>query len=152
MHRHDSQERMEAGSPCAATPPAPLDSSPSSYSLRSAKRRRVSPSGSPSTNQGSIATAISLGTTDMFDGRSTTAYKRWLQAIQPTAAKHEYASLFEVKVAAEEDGVWTTGKVQCLFQGIQSSMTRTVPANSILTTISPSLAQQKSALFDRVGG
>ena len=51
--------------------------------------------------------------------------------LQPTAAKHEYASFIDVKVAAEEHGVWTTGKVQCLFQGIQSSMTRTVPANSI---------------------
>ena len=46
-------------------------------------------------------------------------------------AKHEYASFVEVEVAAEENGVWTTGKVQCLFQGIKSSMTHTVPANSI---------------------
>jgi hypothetical protein len=45
---------------------------------------------------------------------------------------HEYSSFFKIEVAAEEDGVWTTGKVQCLFQGIQSSMTRTVPADSIL--------------------
>jgi hypothetical protein len=45
--------------------------------------------------------------------------------------KHEYVSFVEVEVAAEEDGVWSTGKVQCLFQGIKSSMTRTVPANSI---------------------
>ena len=123
---------MEAGSPRAAAPPAPLDSSPSSSSLRTAKRRRVSHSGSPSSSQGSTITAISLGATDTFDGRSNTAYKRWLQAIQPTAAKHEYAAFFNVDVAAEEDGVWTTGKVQCLFQGIQSSMTRTVPADSIL--------------------
>ena len=36
------QERMEAGSRRAAAPPAPLDSSPSSYNLGSAKRRRVS--------------------------------------------------------------------------------------------------------------
>jgi len=132
MQRHDSQERMEAGSPRAAAPPAPLDSSPSSFSLRSAKRRRVSLSGSPSTSQGSIVTAISSGATDTFDGRSNTAYKRWLQAIQPTMATHEYSSFFNIEVAAEEDGVWTTGKVQCLFQGIQSSMTRTVPADSIL--------------------
>jgi hypothetical protein len=68
----------------------------------------------------------------MFDGRSTSAYKRWLQAIQPTVAKHEYVSFVEVEVAAEEDGVWTTGKVQCLFQGIQLSMTRPLPADSIL--------------------
>ena len=132
MQRHDSQARMEAGSPRAVTPPAPLDSSPSSYSLRSAKRRRVSPVGSPSTNQGSIVTAISLGATDTFDGRSNTAYKNWLQAIQPSAVTHEYASFLNEKVAAEEAGVWTTGKVQCLFQGIQSSMTRPLPANSIL--------------------
>ena len=134
MQRQDSQERMEAGSPRAAAPPAPLDSSPSSSSLRSAKRRRVSLSRSPSTSQGSIVTAISSGATDTFDGRSNTAYKHWLQAIHPTAAKHEYASFFKVEVAAEEDGVWTTGKVQCLFQDIQSSMTRRLPTNSILST------------------
>jgi hypothetical protein len=127
MQRHDSQERMEAGSPRAAAPPASLDSSPLSSSSRSAKRRRVSPSGSPSTSQGFSVTAICLGA-----GRSNAAYTRRLQAIQPTAAKHEYASFFDVKVAAEEDGVWTTGKVQCLLQGIQSSMTRPLPANSIL--------------------
>ncbi len=86
--------------------------------MRSAKRRRVSHSGSPSTSQGSIVTAISSEATYTFDGRSNVSYKRWLQAIQPTAAKHEYVSFFEVKVAAEEHVVWTTGKVQCLFQGI----------------------------------
>jgi hypothetical protein len=122
---------MEAGSPRAATPSAPLDSSPSSYSLRSAKRRRVSPSGSPSTSQRSILTAISLGATDTFDGRSTIAYKHWLQATQPAAATTEYASFIDEKVAAEEDGVWTTGKVQCLYQGILPSRTRMLPANSI---------------------
>ncbi len=110
MQRHDSQERMEAGSLRAATPSAPLESSPSSYSLRSAKRRRVSPSGSPSTSQGSIVTAISLGATDTFDGRSNTGYKHWLQAMQPTDATPEYASFIDEKVAAEEDGVWTTEK------------------------------------------
>jgi hypothetical protein len=131
MQRHDSQERMELGSPRAAAPPAPLDSSPLRSSSRLAKRRRVSHNGSPSTSQGSIVTVISSGTTDTFDGHSNTSYKRWLQVIQPTTAKHEYASFFEVKVATEEHGVWTTGKVQYLFQGIQSSMTRTVPVNSI---------------------
>ena len=132
MQRNDGQERMEAGSPRAAAPPAPLDSSPLSSSLRTAKRRRVSHSGSPSTSQGSIVTAISSGATDTFDGRSTSAYKRWLQAIQPTVAKHEYVSFVEVEVAAEEDGVWTTRKVQCLVQGIQLSMTRPLPADSLL--------------------
>jgi hypothetical protein len=122
---------MEAGSPSAVTPPAPLDSSPSSYSLRSAKRR-VSSIGSPSSNQGSIVTGISLGTTETFDCHSNTTYKHWRQAIQPTAVTHEYVSFVNTKVAAEEDGVWTTGKVQCLFQGIQLSMTRPLPADSIL--------------------
>jgi hypothetical protein len=103
-----------------------------SSSSRSAKRRRVSPSGSPSTSQGSSVTAICLGATDTFDGRSNTAYKRSMQTIQPTVTKHEYVSFFDLKVAAEEDGVWTTGKVQCLLQGIQSSMTRPLPVNSIL--------------------
>ncbi len=102
---------MEVGSPRAASPPAPLDSSPLSSSLSSAKRRRVSDIGSPSTSQGSIVTTISSGTTDTFDGLSTSAYKDCLQAIQPTVAKYEYVSFVEVEVNAEEDGVWTTGKV-----------------------------------------
>jgi len=46
---------------------------------------------------------------------------------------HEYVSFVEVEVVAEEDGVWTTGTVQCLLQGIKSSMTLTVPANNIWT-------------------
>ncbi len=131
MERYDSYERMEVGSPCATVPSVSLDSNPLRSSLRSAKRRLVSHSGSSSTSQGSIVTAISSGVTDTFDGHSNAAYKRWLEVIQPTTVKHEYASFFEVKVATEEHGVWTTGKVQCLFQGIQSSITRTVPANSI---------------------
>ncbi len=44
-----------------------------------------------------------------------------------------FSSTFtDEKVAAEEDGVWTTGKVQCLYKGILSSRTRMLPANSIL--------------------
>jgi hypothetical protein len=73
-----------------------------------------------------------LGATDTFEGRSNTAYKNWLQKVQPTAATHEYASFINKKVAAEEDEVWTTGTVQCLYQGMVSSMTRLLPANSIL--------------------
>jgi hypothetical protein len=52
--------------------------------------------------------------------------------MQPTAATHEYASFINKKVADQEDGVWTTGTVQCLHQGILPSMTRMFPANSIL--------------------
>ena len=73
-----------------------------------------------------------LGATDAFDGRSNTAYKQWLQAMQPSAATHEYASFINKKVADEEDGVWTTGTVQCLYQVILPSMTRMLPANSML--------------------
>jgi heme oxygenase len=54
-----------------------------------------------------------LGATDTFEGRSNTAYKTWLQEVQPTAATHEYASFINKKVAAEEDGLLTTGTVQC---------------------------------------
>ena len=99
--------------------------------MRSAKRRRVWRSESPAASQGSIVTAF-WAATDVFAGRSNTAYKQWLQAVQPTAATHEYASFINTKVAAEEDGVWTTGTVQCLYQGILQSMTRVLPANSIL--------------------
>ena len=54
MQRHDSQKGMGTGSLRAASPSASLDSCPSGYSLRSAKRRRVSPSELPSTSQGSF--------------------------------------------------------------------------------------------------
>jgi hypothetical protein len=92
---------------------------------------RVLTSESPSTTHGSVVTANS-GATETFHGRSNTAYKNWLQLVQPTAASHVYASFVEQKVAAHCDVVWTTGTVQCLHQGILSSMTRTLPANSIL--------------------
>jgi hypothetical protein len=65
---------MEAGSPRADTPSAPLESTPSSCSLRSAKRRHVSTSGSPSTSQGPNVTTISLEVSDTFDGHSNTVY------------------------------------------------------------------------------
>ena len=56
MQRHDSQERMEAGSPRAAAPPASLESSPLGYETRSTKRRRFAPTESPSTSQASVVT------------------------------------------------------------------------------------------------
>ena len=51
----------------------------------------------------------------------------------PTDVKHEYTSFINKKVAAEEDGVWTTGKVQCLYQDILQSMTHMLSTNIILT-------------------
>jgi hypothetical protein len=95
------------------------------------KRRRISGDGSRSTSTGSVVTAFS-GATDTFDGCSQTAYKQWLAAVQPTAAKHKYASFVTKKVADQADGVWTTGTIQCLHQGILPSMTRTLPADTIL--------------------
>ena len=90
---------MEVRSPRVASPTAPLESSPSGSLLCSSKHRRVSLSGSPSTNNGSVVTAIS-GTMDTFQGRSTTAYKNWLQVIQPTAATCQLASNRHKSVAA----------------------------------------------------
>ena len=113
MQRHDNEERMEAGSPCAAAPPAPLESNPLGYETRSTKRRRCALTESPSTSQGSVVTAFSAaGATDTFHGRSNSAYKAWLQAVQPADASHEYAAFFNEKVADYEQGVWTTGQVQ----------------------------------------
>ena len=63
--------------------------------------------------------------------RTNSASKAWLQAVQPADASHEYAAFFNEKVAAYEQGVWTTGQVQCQHQGILPSMTRMVPADSI---------------------
>ena len=134
MQRHDSQERMEAGSPRAAAPPASLESSPLGYEARSTKRRRVAPTESPSTSQASVVTVFSAaGATDTFtfEGRSNSAYKAWLQAVQPAGTTHEYAAFINKKVAAKEEGVWTTGQVQCQHQGIMPSMLRRVPADSI---------------------
>ncbi len=131
MSRHGSQERMDAGSPSEAPPSASLSSSTSGSVLRSCKRRRVSRDGSCSTSTGSVVTAFS-GATDIFDGRSTTAYKNWLQAVQPTAATHDFASFIGKKVEAHADGVWTTGMDHCLHQGIMPSMTRTLPTDTLL--------------------
>ena len=93
--------------------------------------RRGLTSESPSTSLGSVVTA-NVGATDTFEGHSNTAYRNWIQAVQPSAASHEYASFINAKVADHENGVWTTGIVQCLHQGILPSRTRTLPADSIL--------------------
>ena len=52
--------------------------------------------------------------------------------VQPSAASRDYASFINAKVADHDNGVWTTGIVQCLHQGFLPSMTRTLPADSIL--------------------
>jgi hypothetical protein len=110
--------------------------------LRPAKRRRGLTSESPSTSHGSVVAAFS-GATDTFDGHSNSAYKSWLQAVQPTAASHEYASFINEKVADHDNGVWTTGIVLCLHQGLLTSMTRTLSADSIL----PNKAQPFSIVW-----
>ncbi len=102
------------------------------YETCSTKWRRCAPTESPSTSQGSVVTAFSVaGATDTFHDRSNSAYKAWLQAVHPADVSHEYAAFFNEKVAAYEQGVWTTGQVQCQYQGILPSMTRMVPADSI---------------------
>jgi hypothetical protein len=63
--------------------------------------------------------------------------------VQPTAAKHDYASFVTEKVADQADDVWTTGTIQCLRQGILPSMTRTLPAD----TISPNNSQPFSMVW-----
>ena len=65
---------------------------------------RASSSPSPrlaSTDMGSVVTAF----LDTFDGSSNSAYRHWLEAVQPTAASHEYASFVTKKVAAQANGV-----------------------------------------------
>ncbi len=44
------------------------------------------------------------------------------------------------KVEAHADGVCTIGKVHCLHQGITSSMTRTLPADTLLSNKSQSFS------------
>ena len=72
------------------------------------------------------------GSTDTFDGHSNTTYKNWLQVVQPRVT-HVYSSFVEETVADQCDGVWTTGSVEYLHQGILSSMTHTLPTNRILS-------------------
>ena len=120
MQRYDSQECMEAGSP-----------------------RGVSLGDSRSTSHVSVVRQF-LGVTDAFDGLSNTIYKNWLQLVQPTAATHVYASFIDKKLADQCDGVWTTGTVQCLHQGILPSMTRLLPGQQ-------HLAQQKVSVFRLFG-
>ncbi len=103
-------------------------SSQSGPVLRSSKRRRTSGDGSCSTDMGSVVTAF----LDTFDGSSNSAYRLCLEAVQPTAASHEYPSFVTKKVAAQVNGVWTTGTIECLRQGLLQSMTRTLPADTIL--------------------
>jgi hypothetical protein len=44
------------------------------------------------------------------------------------------------KVASQVNGVWTTGTIQCLRQGLLQSMTRTFPVNTILPNKSQSFS------------
>ena len=96
--------------------------------MRPAKRRRGLTSESPSTSLGSVVTA-NLGGTDTFEGHSNTVYRNWHRI-------PKLASFINAKVADHENGVWTTGIVQCLHQGILPSRTRTLPADSILPNTS----------------
>jgi hypothetical protein len=98
---------------------------------RSAIRQRVSHSGSRSRRQASVVTAIS-GTPESFNGRTTAAYKTWLQDIQPANATYQCTSFITKDVAECFAGVWYIGKVQCIHQGIRQSMTRNVSSDSIL--------------------
>ena len=139
MHRHDIQDRMGTGSPLTASFPVSMTSSRSGYTLCPAKRLRGLTNESPSTSHGSVVTAI-LGVTDTFNGRSNSVYKKCLQTVHASEASHEYVSFINEKVADHDNGVWTTGTVQCLHQGILPSMTRTLPADIILPNKSQSFS------------
>jgi hypothetical protein len=64
-------------------------------------------SGSPCTNNGSVVG--NFWTMDTFQGRSTTACKNLLQAIQPSAATCLYASFVDAQVAEQFDGESVAG-------------------------------------------
>jgi hypothetical protein len=140
MSWHGSQDRMEAGSPSAALPSASLQSSPLGMVSRSTKRRRVSRDGSCSTSTASENAITNVGSTDIFNVTSTTAYRHWLQAVQPTPSTQDFGTLIGEKVAGYADGVWTTGMVQCLHQGSTSSMTRTLSTDTLLPNKSQSFS------------
>ena len=128
MERHDSQERTGVGSSRTVSSPPPLGSSPSGYTLCPSKRRHVLTSESPSPRNGSVVTTI-LG---VFDGRSNSVYKNWMQSMHPSPDTHEYVSFVNKKVVDHDNGVWTTGTVQCLHKGIVPSMMHILSGNIIL--------------------
>jgi hypothetical protein len=67
-------------------------------------------------------------------------------------ATHDFDTFIDEKVASHADGVWTTGKVQCLHQGIMPSMTRTLTVDSFLPNKSQSFSNvwtdNKDSIFD----
>jgi hypothetical protein len=128
---------MEAGSPSAAPLSAPLGSIQTGPVFRSFKRRHISGDGSYSTDMGSVCNGIFCET---FDGNSNTSSRHWLETVQSTAASHEYTSLVTKKVATQANGVWTTGTIQCLRQGLLQSMTHTLTTNTILPNKSQALS------------
>jgi hypothetical protein len=81
-----------------------------------------------SEDMGSVVTTF----LDTFDGRSNTGYKNLLSTVHPTATSHDCVSFVSKKVAAQTNGVWTTGTIQCLRQGLFQSMTLTLTVNTIL--------------------
>ncbi len=60
--------------------------------------------------------------------------------MQTTDAKHDYVSFVTKTVACQTDGVWTTGTIQCLHEGILPSMTHTLPTDTILPNKSQSFS------------
>jgi hypothetical protein len=58
-----------------------------------------------------------------------TGYKRYSPLLLP----HDFTAFVGEKVGGHADVVWTTGKVQCLHQGITPSMTRTLPTDTLLS-------------------
>ncbi len=53
---------------------------------------------------------------------------------------HDYVSFINAKVPDHDNGVWTTGIVQCLHQGLLPSMTRNLPTDSTMPNKSQSFS------------
>jgi hypothetical protein len=113
-----SKRRMPGLGVCgSSTPP----SSPQRLETRSRKRSRTHSASSPSADSnGSLGATVgaqratSRITTD-YRGGTASAYKTWLQGIDPqTKGKPAYASYIGVKVAQQLETGWGVGVVCCI--------------------------------------
>ena len=120
-----------------------LPSSPSGPETRSRKRARPDSASSPSADSnGSFGASVgaqrttSRDTADRYHGSTASAYKAWLQGIDPKAGgQPAYATYIGAKVAQQFNTGWGVGVVCCITADPhRKSMTRTPAPDAIYPT------------------
>jgi hypothetical protein len=109
---------------------------------RSRKRARTDSASSPSAySNGSFwvglgaLRATSRITTDHYRGGTASAYKSWLQGIDPQTKGKPYASYIGVKVAQQFETGWDVGVVCCITADLHcKSVTRRPASDAIYPT------------------